>query len=138
MESQQSVLKVTEGATALDINHVEANKVEENREQINDSSFSDISIENATYLQNTETVSGTDEHFHNEDNITNFEVDSIELASPQLFSGNEETNSLDQKQEEEKEPRIFENFETKEPEMFEEKDNEEDFEIPAFLRRQKN
>ena len=28
--------------------------------------------------------------------------------------------------------------ETKEPEMFEESNLEEDFEIPAFLRRQKN
>ena len=31
-----------------------------------------------------------------------------------------------------------ENLETKEPEMFENSDSEEDFEIPAFLRRQKN
>ena len=28
--------------------------------------------------------------------------------------------------------------EIKEPEMFEKQDSEEDFEIPAFLRRQKN
>jgi len=41
-------------------------------------------------------------------------------------------------------PRIFENSnpekkdEIKEPEMFEESNLEEDFEIPAFLRRQKN
>ena len=45
---------------------------------------------------------------------------------------------------EEKEPLLFENSksetknETKEPEMFEEHSLEEDFEIPAFLRRQKN
>ena len=44
----------------------------------------------------------------------------------------------------EKEPLIFENsksekkIEAKEPEMFEEHNLEEDFEIPAFLRRQKN
>ena len=31
-----------------------------------------------------------------------------------------------------------ENSETKEPEMFEDSDSEEDFEIPAFLRKQKN
>ena len=30
------------------------------------------------------------------------------------------------------------NHETKEPEMFEKLDSEEDFEIPAFLRKQKN
>ena len=33
---------------------------------------------------------------------------------------------------------IKENSEIKEPEMFEKQDSEEDFEIPAFLRRQKN
>ena len=41
-------------------------------------------------------------------------------------------------------PKIFDNSKTeeeivaKEPEMFEESNPEEDFEIPAFLRRQKN
>ena len=44
----------------------------------------------------------------------------------------------------EKELEMFENSnfqekdEIKEPEMFEKQDSEEDFEIPAFLRRQKN
>ena len=44
----------------------------------------------------------------------------------------------------ENEPKIFESSKseeeitTKEPEMFEESNLEEDFEIPAFLRRQKN
>ena len=48
------------------------------------------------------------------------------------------------KNENEKELSIFENSnseketETKEQEMFEETNLEEDFEIPAFLRRQKN
>ena len=51
---------------------------------------------------------------------------------------------LDQVNQDTQEPRIFENInsekegETKEPEMFEESNLEEDFEIPAFLRRQKN
>ena len=41
-------------------------------------------------------------------------------------------------------PKVFENefstetSETKEPEMFENSESEEDFEIPAFLRKQKN
>ena len=72
-----------------------------------------------------------------------FEIDSIELATPELFSdsGN---NSLINQDNNEKEPKIFENSnpgketEIKEPEMFEESNLEEDFEIPAFLRRQKN
>ena len=69
-----------------------------------------------------------------------FEVDSIELTTPELFSNDEKDNSFNQ----EKEPLIFENsksekkIEAKEPEMFEEHNLEEDFEIPAFLRRQKN
>ena len=56
----------------------------------------------------------------------------------------DETNSIDNS--ESKEAEIFgsqdteseKNHETKEPEMFEKLDSEEDFEIPAFLRKQKN
>ena len=62
-----------------------------------------------------------------------------------MFSDNENTDSLGQDNKEEHELEIFqspnpeENFENnKEPEMFEKSDLEEDFEIPAFLRRQKN
>ena len=102
-----------------------------------------ISIENATYFQN---LQDSNENLGNEQNedLPNFEVDSIELATPELFS-NDTTNV---ENEEKKEPEIFENFtnenkneeenEIKEPEMFEESNAEEDFEIPAFLRRQKN
>jgi hypothetical protein len=56
-----------------------------------------------------------------------FEVDSIELATPELFSNSEDDNTINQ-----------ENNYKKEPEMFEKSNLEEDFEIPAFLRRQKN
>ena len=69
-------------------------------------------------------------------------MDSIELATPELFSEDSENNSFNQ--DNEKELEIFESakaekeVETKEPEMFEESNLEEDFEIPAFLRRQKN
>ena len=72
-----------------------------------------------------------------------FEVDSIELATPELFSDNEEKDLINQDVNE-NEPKIFESSKseeeitTKEPEMFEESNLEEDFEIPAFLRRQKN
>ena len=72
-----------------------------------------------------------------------FEVDSIELATPELFSENQDTHSPHQDNHE-TEPKIFENSkpeektEIKEPEMFEETNSEENFEIPAFLRRQKN
>ena len=82
-------------------------------------------------------------------------MDSIELVTPQLFSDNEESNSTSYGNNEENLTNIFDNptseesfgtsVETdnkteiiKEPEMFEEPDLEEDFEIPAFLRKQKN
>jgi hypothetical protein len=73
-----------------------------------------------------------------------FEVDSIELATPELFSNDAKDNSFNQEINKEKELLMFENskteekIEAKEPEMFEEHNLEEDFEIPAFLRRQKN
>ena len=113
------------------------------KEQVIDPVFENISMENAAYLQNTENVienqdSKTDE------NMETFEVDSIELATPELFSNDEKDNSFNQDINNEKEPLIFENSkseektDTKEPEMFEEHNSEEDFEIPAFLRRQKN
>ena len=72
-----------------------------------------------------------------------FEVESIELATPELFSDNAENNTFNQDNNE-TEPKIFEGPKskeettTKEPEMFEASNLEEDFEIPAFLRRQKN
>ena len=75
--------------------------------------------------------------------MVKFEVDSIELATPELPSNDLESNLLNQENDEE-ELKVFENSnpgketEIKEPEMFEESNLEEDFEIPAFLRRQKN
>ena len=80
-----------------------------------------------------------------ESNMSTFEVDSIELATPELFSDSEQDGSFNQDNNT-NEPSIFENTqvnnikenEIKEPEMFEENNQEENFEIPAFLRRQKN
>ena len=80
-----------------------------------------------------------------ENNMPTFEVDSIELATPELFSDNGEDSSFNQDNNS-NEPNIFDSTnsqdrkedEIKEPEMFEENNQEEDFEIPAFLRRQKN
>ena len=62
-----------------------------------------------------------------------------------LFSDNAEDDSFNQDNNT-SEPNIFDNTspadmkeeKIKEPEMFEENNQEEDFEIPAFLRRQKN
>ena len=142
--SNQSVLNATDGATALNIN-IEPNKVDSDNvihnepieENINkeekELSVGNISIENAEYLQNIENASKE----------IDFEVDSIELKTPELFS-EEENNSINQDIDQSQEPRIFDDTNlkndsnTKEPEMFDESNQEEDFEIPAFLRNQKN
>ena len=54
--------------------------------------------------------------------------------SPNLFSDDLEINLNNQTEN----PNEKVNVEEKELEMFENQDSEEDFEIPAFLRRQKN
>ena len=141
----QPTLSATEGATALDINTtIEQNKAVEPQKQTNEPSFENISIENATYLQNMEKIPINEEYLKKKDEIPNFEVDSIELADPQLFSDDEEINTTNHENKDEKESEAFEsrdseeNSEIKEPEMFESTDLEDDLEIPAFLRRQKN
>ena len=149
----QSTLDATEGATALDMNSVieqnqakESQLISKHREaesQINEPSTENISMESATYFQNVEKVSNNEDLREDESNMDTFEVDSIELATPELFSNTEEDSFLNQDNNT-NEPNIFDETnsqnteETKEPEMFEDKNQEEDFEIPAFLRRQKN
>ena len=124
---------------------IEQNQIEQKKEQVSETSLQNISIENATFLENMENTSNG---LHSESKLDgeppNFEVDSIELATPQLFSDDKKVEAPADKNEEEPEIGIFEsseneeNSEIKEPEMFEKNDSEEDFEIPAFLRRQKN
>ena len=150
----QATLTATQGATALDLNSViEKNeepeiKVEQQEVKNEESEIlaENISMENATYLQNTES-SLNNKLESGEVDMDTFEVDSIELATPDLFSENIEDNSFNQDNIS-NESNIFENTNLqnqtesdqtiKEPEMFEENNQEEDFEIPAFLRRQKN
>ena len=149
LASNQSALTATEGATALNMNsNIQENETiinrseqQEVKEEIKDLTLGNVSIENATYLQNLENNNDVKLGAEEE---PNFEVDSIELATPHLFSDDKEnnfTNNEITKENEEEEPVIFEsskNSKTKEPEMFEKLDLEEDFEIPAFLRKQKN
>jgi len=139
----QSALEATEGATALNIDtsYEPTNVGEQTKED--ELKVENISIENATYLQNVKSMSDEQGNIETEER-PNFEVDSIELATPQLFSNDEEINTQNFEDKNETETQIFEsqetneNFEGKEQEMFEEKNLEDDFEIPAFLRRQKN
>ena len=110
----------------------------------NSSLAENISMENAAYLQDIEDTSTKSEDTSNNEDMPAFEVDSIELANPELFSENSEENIFNQDTNNENQTQIFENSNseeetlTKEREMFEETNSEEDFEIPAFLRRQKN
>ena len=151
----QSTLNATEGATALDVNSViEENQnmktelgIEQNNlaSESNEGSIENISLENATYLQNIDDKSDDVHLKQEEENIPKFEVDSIELATPELFSESNDRSSFDQDTIS-NETTIFENDNLqsakedgiKEQEMFEENNQEEDFEIPAFLRKQKN
>jgi len=138
LSSNQAAIGATDGATALDINvDVQENQLNKKEEvKDNNESLENVSIESATYLQNIENSMIANEKQANKDyEIPKFEVDSIELATPELFSDNSSSDSSDLNTEN-KEIEI--NQESKEPEMFEDKEFEEDFEIPAFLRKQKN
>ena len=136
-------IMATEGATALNIDNVTSNESTVEEQKIIDSDdkhMNDLSMENANYLQNLET----NQDLENSQELTNFEVDSIEMATPQLFS-NEDLNDNEQQTNMEKNsPEMFDNqisqevAEQKEPEMFDNSESEEDFEIPAFLRKQKH
>jgi cell division protein FtsZ len=149
LTNNQATLNATEGATALDMNSViEQNQTKESelvteqhqvKTEVNGPLVENISMENATYLQNMENLSD------DESKMSTFEVDSIELATPELFSDTGDDSSFNQDNNT-NEPNIFDNAspqdkkedEIKELEMFEDNNQEEDFEIPAFLRRQKN
>ena len=107
-------------------------------------------MENATYLQNINNLEENKQNHQNDSAMPNFEVESIELTTPQLFSeeaqvkGQEEQvnkGNFDEKlsmfDNELSESTKEYNEKEKEPEMFDSLDQDEDLEIPAFLRRQK-
>ena len=151
LATNQATLNATEGATALNIDQTtnqdkvvqKRSEQEEIKETSNDPSLENISIENATYLQNVENTLN-DKDFKANDDEPNFEVDSIELVTPELFSDDGVINSTNDEKIEKQDLKMFENTnletdkEIKEQEMFEDTNLEEDFEIPAFLRRQNN
>ena len=143
LATNQSTLQATEGATALNLSNVlneeNQNVVQEsivekqvaNQNHEEDPLFENISMESASYLQSLDEETKSNK----EDDMPAFEVDSIELATPDLFS----ENQAHTEEKDDQKIQIFENKEEqKEPEMFEKSESEEDFEIPAFLRRQKN
>jgi len=68
----QPTLSATEGATALDMNTtIEQNKAVEPQKQTNEPSFENISIENATYLQNMEKIPINEGYLKKEDELPN-------------------------------------------------------------------
>ena len=113
----QATLEATEGATALAMNPIieqnpnteVASTVEkkEIKSEANDPLVENISMENATYLQNMEDSSNK-EDLMDESNMPTFEVDSIELATPELFSEDREDSSFNQDQNT-VDPTIFDN-----------------------------
>ena len=157
--TNHTALQATEGANALDLNKVAAEIPEQEavkEESSNAETLKNVSMENAAYLQSMEEAKdGIEADFKQDSDIPTFEVDSIELATPQLFSENEEVSSPESHISNEINSELFdvpiiensshdeikkEDYieKEKEPKMFEDSEFEEDFEIPAFLRRQKN
>ena len=132
VKTNQTAINATEGATALNMNvaleQEAATNSNEEIEKVNEES-NEISLESATYLQNLESEqkNEVENNYSNDvDFSTNKNFPTEEETTPDLFSN--DTNFSDSQNLEE----------NKEPEMFENQDTEEDFEIPAFLRRQKN
>ena len=135
-----------EGATALDMNpsinfqDESLINAQANQTSVNETS-SAISLDSANYLQNIENSQHTneneqevfDDHYEeqateNNNNIPiNQDMNQENEETPNLFSDDQtESENKDSKNE------------VKELEMFESLYTEEDFEIPAFLRRQRN
>ena len=157
LSNNQTTLNATQGATALDLslndnlaentniinNNIEQKNEESLNESSHDTSLDNISMENANYLQNTQE-NNSESTSDIKDEMPNFEVESIELATPQLFE-NEFNTEINQDDLNHTSPSVFDKATNgisteivKEPEMFDEPGLEENFEIPAFLRKQKN
>jgi len=130
------VSSATEGATALNLDPISEQKTEtkenvatqEIPQKEEESILGNISMENASYFENREEASDSE-------NLPEFELDSIEEVTPALFSEDETVNLANNK----KETQFEEKQEESDPSLFDDiVSQEENYEIPAFLRRQKN
>jgi len=130
------VSSATEGATALNLDPISEQKTEtkenvatqEIPQKEEESILGNISMENASYFENREEASDSE-------NLPEFELDSIEEVTPALFSEDETVNLANNK----KEVQFEEKQEESDPSLFDDiVSQEENYEIPAFLRRQKN
>ena len=130
------------GATALDMNtSIKAREEKLNNNHIVQESASEvsdeISLESASYLQSIENDQQSQEkeiENDNVDSLINQDINNENEETPNLFSDDQEINLNNQTES----PNENIKAEEKELEMFENQDSEEDFETPAFLRRQKN
>ncbi len=134
--NNKKVSSATEGANALNLDPIVEQKTEtkENVEtqeipqKEEESILGNISMENASYFENREEASDAE-------NLPEFELDSIEEVTPALFSEDETVNLANNK----KETQFEEKQEESDPSLFDDiVSQEENYEIPAFLRRQKN
>ena len=117
------------GANALKIDqNLEKEKVsvEQNNIHLKDDAFNEISLDSLGYMENTEQ-NNQKENQQQIDILQSVNQKEKEESTPQLFSEEENVDSFKQETDFEKEAKSLIN-----------EDEEEDFEIPAFLRKQKN
>ena len=132
MNILNSVNQITDGATALKLENEVKNESELSKDSEISSDFSAVAssdvineISNDLSTSSTEATDATDHQKYNEANgLENFGIDELEENTPDLFNS-DETKKSDEE---------FTSFSNSE----ENSDEEDDLEIPAFLRRQKN
>ena len=132
MNILNSVNQITDGATALKLENEVKNESELSKDSEISSDFSAVAssdvineISNDLSTSSTEASDATDHQKYNEANgLENFGIDELEENTPDLFNS-DETKKSDEE---------FTSFSNSE----ENSDEEDDLEIPAFLRRQKN
>ena len=123
----------TESFVEEPVNHTEESLLNENsNEQSSESDLQNISIDNLGYIENSEASEQQQEN--NEKTMDwfseNEELENNQNESPTLFSNEE--NSILNENSEEKESENFSDT------LISEDSSEDDLEIPAFLRKQKN
>ena len=116
------------GANALKIDQDlerENVPVEQNSKNIQDDSLNEISLDSLGYIENTEQ-NNQEENQQQTDIVQSVNQEENEKTTPQLFSEEEDVDFFKQEVNPEKES-----------ESLIHEDEEEEFEIPAFLRKQK-
>ena len=133
-----------QGATALDMSNsikpeeeTLMNQKEEAIQEPNEEISKGINLESEKYLQTLESNSSTQEP-----EVT-ISSDVANDSEKEMVFSDKDMNQTDETMSLFSDDNSFEakddlKIETKEQEMFENQDEEKDFEIPAFLRRQKN